>query len=140
MSMFGEIKFFFGLQIQQKKDGIYITQSKYIKEILKKFGMEDCKPVGTPMCTGLKFTKEDESKEVDRSRVGILVTLSTVFFGNFTGPVSNQKAPSWILLNTMHIHSVLKTIGKTRVLVRPFFSTIENSSLGFHFHTFYQMH
>ena len=41
MSMFGEIKFFVGLQIQQKKNGIYITQSKYIKEILKNFEMED---------------------------------------------------------------------------------------------------
>ena len=65
MSMFGEIKFFVGLQIQQSKNGIYITQSKYIKEILKKFGMGDSKSVGTPMCTGLKLTKDDESKEVD---------------------------------------------------------------------------
>ena len=40
MSMFGEIKFFVGLQVQQSKNGIYITQSKYIKEILEKFGME----------------------------------------------------------------------------------------------------
>ena len=39
--MFGEIKFFVGLQIQQSKNGIYLTQSKYIKEIFKKFGMED---------------------------------------------------------------------------------------------------
>ena len=62
MSMFGDIKFFVRLQIQQSKNGIYITQSKYIKEILKKFGMEDSKPVGTPMCTGLKLTKDDESK------------------------------------------------------------------------------
>ena len=37
MSMFGEIKFFVGLQIRQNKNGIYITESKYIKEILKKF-------------------------------------------------------------------------------------------------------
>ena len=76
MSMFGEIKFFVGLQMQQSKNGIYITQSKYIKEILKKFGMEDSKPVGTPMCTGLKLTKDDESKEVDqtlyRSMIGKL--------------------------------------------------------------------
>ena len=61
MSMFGEIKFFVGLQIQQSKNGIYITQSKYIKEILKKFGMEDSKLVRTPMCTGLKLTKDDDS-------------------------------------------------------------------------------
>ena len=46
--MFGEIKFFVGLQIHQSKNSIYITQSKYIKEILKKIGMEDSKLVGTP--------------------------------------------------------------------------------------------
>lgn len=67
MSMFGENKFFVGLQIQQGRNGIYITQSKYIKEILKKFGMEDSKPFGTPMCTRLKFTKDDDSKEVDQT-------------------------------------------------------------------------
>ena len=67
MSMFGEIKFFVGLQIQQSKNGIYITQSKYIKDILKKFGMEDSKLVGTPMFTRLKFTKDDDSKEVGQT-------------------------------------------------------------------------
>lgn len=67
MSMFEETKFFVGLQIQRNKNGIYITQSKYMKEILKKFGVEDSKPVGTPMCTGLKLTKDDDSKEVDQT-------------------------------------------------------------------------
>ena len=77
MSMFGEIKFFFGLQIKQKKDGIYITQSKYIKEILKKFGMEDSRLVGTPMSIGHKLSINDDSKEVDqttyRSMIGKLL-------------------------------------------------------------------
>ena len=41
MSMFGEIKFFVGLQVYQMKSGNYITQSKYVKEILKTFGLED---------------------------------------------------------------------------------------------------
>ena len=76
MSMFGEIKFFVGFHSQQRKNGIYITQSKYIKEILKKFGMEDSKLVGTPMYIGLKLTKDDDSKEVDqilyRSMIGKL--------------------------------------------------------------------
>ena len=62
MSMFGEIKFFVGLQIQQKKDGIYITQSKYTKEILKKFAMKDSRPA---MSTRHKLSKNDDSKEVD---------------------------------------------------------------------------
>ena len=68
MSMFGEIKFFVGLQIQQKKDGIYITQSKYIKEILKKFRMEDSRLVGTLMSTGHKLFKNYDSKEVDQTK------------------------------------------------------------------------
>ena len=67
MSMFEEIKFFVGLQIQQSKNGIYITQYKCVKQILKTFGMEDSKLVGTPMCTGLKLTKDDDSKEVDQT-------------------------------------------------------------------------
>ena len=67
MSIFGEIKFFVDLQIQHKKDGIYITQSKHIKEILKKFRMEDFGLVGTPMSTRHKLSKNDDSKEVDKT-------------------------------------------------------------------------
>lgn len=58
------------------KNGIFITQSKYVKEVLKTFGMEDSKPVGTPMVTGCKLTKEDDSALVDekeyRSMIGKL--------------------------------------------------------------------
>ena len=65
--MFGEIKLFVGLQIQQNKNGIYITWSKYTKEIIKKFGMQDSRLVGTPMSTRHKLTKNDDSKEVDQA-------------------------------------------------------------------------
>lgn len=51
MSMFGEIKFFVGLQVYQMKYGIYITQCKYVKEILNFFGLEDSNLVSTPMVT-----------------------------------------------------------------------------------------
>ena len=67
MSMFGEIKFFFGLQVYQMKQGIFITQSKYIKEILKTFGMEDSKLVSTPMVTGHKLSKNDDSTNVNKT-------------------------------------------------------------------------
>jgi len=40
MSMMGEFSFFFGLQVKQTKDGIFLCQSKYCKEILRKFEME----------------------------------------------------------------------------------------------------
>lgn len=65
MSLVGEIKNFIGLQIQQMNNGIFITQSKYVKEVLKTFGTSDYKPIGTPMVAGCKLSKEDESKFVD---------------------------------------------------------------------------
>ena len=51
MSMIGELSFFLGLQIKQLKDGIFISQSKYLKDMLKKFGLENTKPIKTPMAT-----------------------------------------------------------------------------------------
>lgn len=68
MSMIGELNFFLGLQINQSDRGIFISQSKYIKELLKKFGLENSKPVCTPMTTRCKLTKEDKSPKVDASQ------------------------------------------------------------------------
>ncbi|GJZ19611.1 copia protein [Tanacetum coccineum] len=47
------------------KDGIFFNQFKYIKEMLKKFGLEDSKPTKTPMSTEIKLTKDDEADSVD---------------------------------------------------------------------------
>lgn len=47
------------------KGGIFISQFKYVKEVLKTFGMEDCKPVGTPMVISCRLLKEDDSPSVD---------------------------------------------------------------------------
>jgi hypothetical protein len=81
MSLLGELTFFLGLQISQQDEGIFISQTKYIKEMLKKFGMEDCKPVSTPMVTGCKLRKDDESKEADqrlyRSMIANLLYVTT---------------------------------------------------------------
>ncbi|GJU08776.1 retrovirus-related pol polyprotein from transposon TNT 1-94 [Tanacetum coccineum] len=68
MSMMGELNFFLGLQIKQMEDGIFFNQSKYIKEMLKKFGLEDSKPTKTPMSTEIKLTKDDEANSVDSSK------------------------------------------------------------------------
>jgi hypothetical protein len=51
MSMIGELSYFLSLQIKQLKDGIFVSQGKYIKDILKKFGMNEAKPISTPMGT-----------------------------------------------------------------------------------------
>ena len=49
MSMMGELSFFLGLQIKQLSDGIFFNQSKYIGEMLKKFGLENSKATKTPI-------------------------------------------------------------------------------------------
>ena len=66
-SIFGEIKFFVGLQVYQLKNDIFVTQSKYINEILKTFGLEDSKLVSTPMIIGHKLSKNDESVEINHT-------------------------------------------------------------------------
>nr|GEV24333.1 retrovirus-related Pol polyprotein from transposon TNT 1-94 [Tanacetum cinerariifolium] len=68
MSMMGELNFFLGLQIKQMKDEIFFNQSKYIKEMLKKFGLEDSKPTKMPMSMKIKLTKDDEANSVDSSK------------------------------------------------------------------------
>ena len=65
MSMLGELKYFLGLQISQSYKGIFISQTKYIKEMLKKFKMEDCKPVGTPVVTRCKLSNTDDYESVE---------------------------------------------------------------------------
>ena len=51
MSMMGELNFFLGLQIKQMKNGIFISQSKYCKDLIHRFGMENVKHMATPMST-----------------------------------------------------------------------------------------
>lgn len=81
MSMLGELSYFLGLQISQKEKGIFISQTKYMKYTLKEFQKEDNKPVSTPMVTGCKLSKLDESPEVEktlyRSMIGSLLYLTT---------------------------------------------------------------
>ncbi|GKB53032.1 retrovirus-related pol polyprotein from transposon TNT 1-94 [Tanacetum coccineum] len=60
MSMMGELNFFLGLQIKQMEDGIFFNQSKYINEMLKKYGLEDSKPMKTAMSSNTKLTKDEE--------------------------------------------------------------------------------
>jgi hypothetical protein len=81
MSIMGELSFFLGLQVNQIENGIFISQTKYIKEMMKKFQMEDNKPMSTPMVIGCKLSLEDDSPKVDqmmyRSMVGSLLYSTT---------------------------------------------------------------
>eukprot|EP00253_Pinus_taeda_P005018 PITA_05018 len=80
MSLLGELAYFLGLQIQPKEGGIFLSQTKYLKQILKKYGMEDAKPVCTPMVTGCSLSENDESAAVHqptyKSMIGSLLYLT----------------------------------------------------------------
>ncbi|GJS91224.1 retrovirus-related pol polyprotein from transposon TNT 1-94 [Tanacetum coccineum] len=80
MSMMGELNFFLGLQIKQMEDNIFFNQSKYIKEMLKKFSLEDSKPMKTPMSLNTKLTKDEECNSVYstkyRGMIGSLLYLT----------------------------------------------------------------
>ncbi|GKE45685.1 retrovirus-related pol polyprotein from transposon TNT 1-94 [Tanacetum coccineum] len=75
MSMMGELNFFLGLQIKQLDDGIFFNQSKYIKEMLKKFRLEDSKPRKTPMSTETKLTRDKEGESIDNTKYRGMIGL-----------------------------------------------------------------
>jgi hypothetical protein len=66
MSMMGELKYFLGFQIKQLQDGTFISQTKYIQDILKKFGMKDGKPIKTPIGTNGHLDLDTGGKSVDQ--------------------------------------------------------------------------
>ncbi|GJU81309.1 putative ribonuclease H-like domain-containing protein [Tanacetum coccineum] len=80
MSSMGELTFFLGLQVKQNKEGIFISQDKYVAEILKKFDLVNVKAAITPMETKLPLTKDEEAFDVDvhlyRSMIGSLMYLT----------------------------------------------------------------
>nr|GEX35540.1 hypothetical protein [Tanacetum cinerariifolium] len=76
MSMMGELNFFLGLEIKQMKDDIFFNQSKYIKEMLKKFVLEDSKPMKTLMSSDTRLIKDEECESVDNTKYrGIIGSL-----------------------------------------------------------------
>ncbi|GJS62356.1 putative ribonuclease H-like domain-containing protein [Tanacetum coccineum] len=80
MSSMGELTFFLGLQVQQKEDGIFISQDKYVADILKKFDYVTVKTASTPMEPNKALVKDEEADNVDvhlyRSMIGSLMYLT----------------------------------------------------------------
>ena len=79
MSMMGELSYFLGLQVKQTNDGIFINQSKYTRNLLKKYNLQDCSSASTPMATATKLSP-DEGNKVDeanyRGMIGSLLYLT----------------------------------------------------------------
>ncbi|GJU12010.1 putative ribonuclease H-like domain-containing protein [Tanacetum coccineum] len=82
MSSMGELTFFLGLQVTQKDDGIFISQDKYVDEILKKFGFSTVKTANTPIETSKPLLKDENAKDVNvhlyRSMIGSLMYLTSL--------------------------------------------------------------
>ncbi|GJZ10590.1 putative ribonuclease H-like domain-containing protein [Tanacetum coccineum] len=80
MSSMGELTFLLGLQVQQKEDGIFISQDKYVADILKKFDFTTLKATSTLIETNKALNKDEEAKDVDvhlyRSMIGSLMYLT----------------------------------------------------------------
>jgi hypothetical protein len=73
MTDLGLMRYFMGIEVHQSKTGIFISQSKYAHEILKRFNMVNSKAAPTPVIIGLKLRKEDKGSKVDPTLFKILV-------------------------------------------------------------------
>ena len=80
ISMIGELSYFLGLQINQLKSGTFMSQGKYIKDMLKKFGMDDVKAISTPIRTNGSLDSDASGNMVDkkiyRSMIGSLLYVT----------------------------------------------------------------
>jgi hypothetical protein len=79
MSMMGELIFFLGIQVKQKKQGIFVHQAKYMKDLMKKFNMAELKVLSTPMSTATVLDPNKNGEAVDQreymSMIGSLLYL-----------------------------------------------------------------
>ena len=77
--MVGELNYFLDLQVKQSNEWIFISQSKYARNLVKKFGLETSKHIKTPMRTNEKLSKDENGISVDptlyRSMIGSLLYL-----------------------------------------------------------------
>jgi len=80
MSMMGELNYFLGFSVKQTDNGTFLSQSKYIKDILKKYKMDSAKPMNTPMSSTIQLDKDPSGKSVDQKRyrgmIGSLLYLT----------------------------------------------------------------
>eukprot|EP00253_Pinus_taeda_P030339 PITA_30339 len=67
MTDMGLLRYFLGIEVDQNENGIFISQARYVNEVLGRFNMQECKTSITPTVMGLKLSKEDINKDFDPS-------------------------------------------------------------------------
>jgi len=73
MTDMGLLRYFLGIEVDQNKNGIFVSWEKYVNEVLSRFNMQDSKETITPMVMGLKINKEDNTKDFDPSKYKSIV-------------------------------------------------------------------
>jgi hypothetical protein len=73
MSMMGDLQFFLGLQMKRSKEGTFVHQAKYTKDIVRKFKMEDSNAMATPMSTTTALDADEEGEHVDQKEYGSMI-------------------------------------------------------------------
>ena len=81
MSMMRELNFFLGLQIKKPKEGTFMNQAKYIRDLIKKFNLEEVMAKSTPMGSSIKLDLDEKGKPIDQNKykgmIGSLLYLTT---------------------------------------------------------------
>jgi hypothetical protein len=86
MSMIVELTFFLGFQVKQMKDGNFLSQGKYTKDLLKKFKMDKCKPIKTPMPTNGHLDLDKGGNSVDQTLYHSMI--GSLLYVTHLGPIS----------------------------------------------------
>ncbi|RDY07473.1 putative mitochondrial protein, partial [Mucuna pruriens] len=132
MSMIGELKFFLEFQIKQTDEGIFIHQSKYAKELLKKLKLKDYKCMCIPMHSTSVLTLDDNDKKVDQTAYrGLLVfVMLTKLKIDSKGKALVEDATSleqtWSLSQAKDKTPLLKKVKEMREVYRITYERIED--------------
>ncbi|WKA03977.1 hypothetical protein VitviT2T_022047 [Vitis vinifera] len=90
MTDLGKMRYFLGIEVMQRSDGIFINQKKYTQEVLERFNMDKCNPVHNPMVPGFKLTKNGDGVRVDAKRI-LRYLKGTIDFGVFYKKGGNEE-------------------------------------------------
>nr|GEW09081.1 putative ribonuclease H-like domain-containing protein [Tanacetum cinerariifolium] len=119
MSSMGELTFFMGLQVKQRKDGIFISQDKYVAGILRKFGLTEGKSASTPIDTEKPLLKDPDGEDVDvhsyRSMIGQTTTGKEI-----SNPFMAGSLPKTIMTTFIHVNDVTRLqalVDKKKVVI-----------------------
>nr|GEZ38492.1 uncharacterized mitochondrial protein AtMg00810-like [Tanacetum cinerariifolium] len=130
MSSMGELTFFLGLQVKQQKDGIFISQDKYVAEILRKFRLAKEKSASTPINTEKPLLKDPNGEDVDvhtyRSMIGSLMYLTSsrpdIMFADVNsldadGSLGSARSKQLLPLHPQRLNMLQALVDKKKVVV-----------------------